>query len=199
MNWLDRLKKSAAPEMAPTKPTEGAFVGSVGTHPVPLEVCTPPSVGFVGSVLAPAEVCDTATGHAEPTTHCPVCGSPSWWLSPDGWCCAYCTPRPVPFLGASLVIAAAWADGRAPAPDEEPGHPAEPEPVRPDDGRVQDLAGAWRSPEHHAARDAFYVHHDACPTCRRACQRRGLGRCDVGRALYSAYTLAALADRGGRP
>ena len=54
----------------------------------------------------------------EPTTHCPACGSPSWWRSPGaGWRCAWCEPRPVPLpegFEARTLAGGQWAPGTVP-------------------------------------------------------------------------------------
>ena len=56
---------------------------------------------------------------AEPDRHC-ACGSPSWWLGPAGWRCAYCEPRPAGVAGTTLTLASGqWAPGTAP-PERAP-------------------------------------------------------------------------------
>ena len=47
------------------------------------------------ALLAGAESPPATAVDAAPTTHCPACGSPSWWRAPSspGWRCAYCEPR----------------------------------------------------------------------------------------------------------
>lgn len=58
----------------------------------------------------------------EPTTHCPACGSPSWWRSPaspasPAWACSYCSPRDRSRAEAheSLTLASGqWAPGTRP-------------------------------------------------------------------------------------
>lgn len=195
MSWLERLKYSRTPETGVPKVTKGASgtfgTALSGTSEFFSDTSTEEPATIVAALLADA-------AHAEPTTHCPTCGSPSWWLAPAGWCCAYCTPRPAEFAGTSLIVASgAWAPGTA-APDiEEEAAPAAQGALHRDDGRTADAWGARRSEAHHAARAAFYAHHDACPTCRRAGRRRDLSRCPAGAALYGVYSLAALADTGG--
>ena len=146
--------------------------------------------GFADSAAPPATPTDP-----EPTTHCPACGSPSWWRAPSspGWRCAYCEPRDRAEAFESLTLASGqWAPGtRPPAdPGDDPPEPHAPRPPRPDDGRVQDAFGAWRTPAEHAAVAAFYAHHWTCAVCIRA--GRGYGtRCADGERLHAAMRAAS--------
>ena len=61
---------------------------------------------------------------AEPTAHCPACGSPSWWRSPSSpaWSCAYCSPRDRSRVEAHETLtlhSGRWRAGTAP-PVPEP-------------------------------------------------------------------------------
>ena len=71
------------------------------------------------ALLAGAESPPATAVDAAPTTHCPACGSPSWWRAPSspGWRCAYCEPRDRSRIEAheSLTLAGGqWAPGCAP-------------------------------------------------------------------------------------
>lgn len=71
------------------------------------------------ALLAGAESAPATAVDAAPTTHCPACGSPSWWRAPSspGWRCAYCEPRDRSRIEAheSLTLAGGqWAPGCAP-------------------------------------------------------------------------------------
>ena len=71
------------------------------------------------ALLAGAESPPATAVDAAPTTHCPACGSPSWWRAPSspGWRCAYCEPRDRSRIEAheSLTLASGqWAPGCAP-------------------------------------------------------------------------------------
>lgn len=102
--WLERLKKLEMPETALTELTKAPSVSFVSAESGGLEVFAPPSVSFVSAVSAPAEVFTlpdptaAPVDNLEPTTHCPACGSPSFWRSPASptWRCSWCEPRPVP-------------------------------------------------------------------------------------------------------
>lgn len=122
--WLERLKKLEMPETALTELTKAPSVSFVSAESGGLEVFAPPSVSFVSAVSAPAEVFTlpdptaAPVDNLEPTTHCPACGSPSWWRAPGaGWRCSYCEPRPQPLpAGAECVtlFSGQWAPGCAP-------------------------------------------------------------------------------------
>lgn len=68
----------------------------------PVTSVTPENNGAAGDAAAPNPY--TQSESPEPTAPCAVCGWPSWWFSGNAWCCGRCTPRPEPFLGASLTI-----------------------------------------------------------------------------------------------
>ena len=123
--WLERLKKLEMPETALTELTKAPSVSFVSAESGGLEVFAPPSVSFVSAVSAPAEVFTlpdptaAPVDNLEPTTHCPACGSPSFWRSPASptWRCSWCEPRPVPVPEGfeSLTLASGqWAPGCAP-------------------------------------------------------------------------------------
>lgn len=122
---------------------------------------------------------------AEPTAHCDRCGSPSWWRSPSSptWACSYCRPRDRSRAEAveSLTLAGGqWAPGTEP-----PADPADDDRplIRPADGRVQNLFGAWRTPAAHERIAAYDRHHWHCDRCIRA--GRGYGdRCADGERLH---------------
>lgn len=70
------------------------------------------------ALLAGAESPPATAVDAAPTTHCPACGSPSWWRAPGaGWRCSWCEPRPVPLpegFEALTLASGQWAPGCAP-------------------------------------------------------------------------------------
>ena len=75
------------------------------------------------ALLAGAESPPATAVDAAPTTHCPACGSPSWWRAPSspGWRCAYCEPRDRSRIEAheSLTLASGqWAPGTRPLAPE---------------------------------------------------------------------------------
>ena len=54
-------------------------------------------------------------GACGPLSPCKICNWPCFWLDGDRWYCSRCYPRPVPFLGRSVVV-----PGGDLAPEEEP-------------------------------------------------------------------------------
>ena len=71
------------------------------------------------ALLAGAESPPATAVDAAPTTHCPACGSPSWWRAPSspGWRCAYCEPRDRSRIEAheSIVVdGGRWRTGTRP-------------------------------------------------------------------------------------
>ena len=194
MGWRDLMGAPAEAEppytqnphnpQNPRPPLNFGDIGDIGYMPPAPESEPVP-------ILAAAVDNSGAVDNSEPTAHCERCGSPSWWRSPasPGWRCSWCEPRPRSRAEAveSVTLAGGqWApDRRPPAdPDDDPPDPVAPRPPRPDDGRVQDAFGAWRTPAAHAAVAAFYAHHWTCAACIRA--GRGYGaRCEAGARLHA--------------
>ena len=66
-------------------------------NPLPAASPEPVLISGISGISEAGTLCAAHHGDllAEPTTHCPACGSPSWWRAPSspGWRCAYCEPR----------------------------------------------------------------------------------------------------------
>lgn len=125
MGWRDLMGAPAEAEppytqnphnpQNPRPPLNFGDIGDIGYMPPAPESEPVP-------ILAAAVDNSGAVDNLEPTTHCPACGSPSWWRSPGaGWRCAWCEPRPVPLpegFEARTLAGGQWAPGtRPPIPE----------------------------------------------------------------------------------
>lgn len=90
-------------------------------NPLPAASPEPVLISGISGISEAGTLCAAHHGDllAEPTTHCPACGSPSWWRAPSspGWRCAYCEPRDRSRIEAheSIVVdGGRWRTGTRP-------------------------------------------------------------------------------------
>ena len=182
MGWRDLMGAPAEAEppytqnphnpQNPRPPLNFGDIGDIGYMPPAPESEPVP-------ILAAAVDNSGAVDNLEPTTHCPACGSPSFWRSPasPGWRCAYCAPRDRSRAEAfeSVTLASGqWAPGT---------RPPIPEPVTVD--------------------ELLAIHGPMIVGCRT---RDVLAEADDGdlpelrdRVLLEAFAVALMADHQVRP